>query len=167
MELKKDCSLFARLLIVSKLSKDVSLENAVGNFELSVVPRSLFSADGQMLPTQGKSKLMNILVDLPEQSEVDEPGNKSIEDSYTVALIDGMAEVQTLSKPDWIKNCEQLKYDHMDEIRVIFDPYDIPHSLKQATRARRTKNNMPMAYHITDHTNIAKVPLKKILTGTQ
>ena len=51
---------------------------------------------------------MNILVDLPEQSEVDEPGNKSIEDSYTVALIDGMAEVQTLTKPDWIKNCEQL-----------------------------------------------------------
>ena len=51
----------------------------------------------------------------------------------------------------------------MDEILMIFDPYDIPHSLKQATRARRTKNDMPMAYHITDHTNIAKVPLKKLL----
>ena len=79
---------------------------------------------------------MNILVDLPEQSEVYELRYECIEDSYTVALIDGMAEVQTLTKPDWIKNCEQLaehfsshifgKYGHMEEIQVIFDRYDIP-----------------------------------------
>ena len=39
MILKEDCSLFARLLNVSKSRKDVSLENAVGNFELSVIPQ--------------------------------------------------------------------------------------------------------------------------------
>ena len=130
-----------------------------------------------MLPTQGKSKLINILVDLTEQSEVDEPGNESIEDSYTVALIDGMAEVKTLSKPDWIKNCEQLeehfsshifgKYGHMDEIRVIFDHYDIPHSLKQATRARRTKNYMPMAHHIIDWVTQSTTSAQSLVgTGT-
>jgi len=44
-------------------------DEAIGEYELSLVPRSLFSADEQMLPNQGKSKLMNILQNLTEQNE--------------------------------------------------------------------------------------------------
>jgi len=55
------------------------------------------------------------------------------------------------------------KYGHNDEIRVILDRYDIKHSLKETSRARRIKNDVSVAYHMTDHTNITKVPLKLLV----
>ena len=64
-----------------------------------------------------------------------------------VAIVDVMAEVQSLDKPDWIKNCAQQaenfcnrifqKYSGSDEVRLIFDRYDLPLSLKSATRVKR------------------------------
>ena len=41
-----------------------------------------------------------------------------------------------------------------DELRLIFDRYDIPLSLKMATRARRQGQQPVIAYHITDSTNV-------------
>ena len=65
------------------------------------------------------------------------------------------------------------KYGSMDEVRVIFDRYDVQHSLKQSTRNRRLGSQTAFTYHITDSTNIAKIFLrllfhrdrKKELTG--
>ena len=49
MELKEDRNLFARLLLVAKSRPNMNLEQAVGDHELSIVPRSLFSDDEQIL----------------------------------------------------------------------------------------------------------------------
>ena len=48
-----------------------------------------------------------------------------------VSIVDAMAEVQALDKPDWIKSCSQLaehltmyffeKYNDCDELRTILD----------------------------------------------
>lgn len=48
-----------------------------------------------------------------------------------VVIVDGMAEVQALDKPDWIKSCSHLadhftatifnKYLDADELQLIFD----------------------------------------------
>lgn len=53
-----------------------------------------------------------------------------------VSIVDGMAEVQALEKPDWIKTCSDLanhftvtifdKYKEADEIRLIFDRFVTP-----------------------------------------
>jgi len=61
----------------------------------------------------------------------------------TVAIIDGMAELQSLGKPHWVSSCEKLakhfndclfhKYHESDEVRLVFDRYDLPSSLKTAT----------------------------------
>ena len=85
-----------------------------------------------------------------------------------------MAEVQSLDKPDWIKSCSQFadhfacrifeKYGDNDEIRLIFDGYDLPSSLKEATRKKRLGNHDPVYYHVTSTTHIAKVPMKKLLS---
>ena len=64
MVLKEDKNVFPRLLLVAKSRPNMNLERAVGDHELSVVPRSLFSADGQMLPCGGKRCLMSKLVDV-------------------------------------------------------------------------------------------------------
>jgi len=77
-------------------------------------------------------------------------------DACRVALVDAMAEVQALDKrTDWVSNCCQLadhfisclndKYNHVNEIRIIFDRYFVPHSLKQATRSRRQGTQTPVA----------------------
>lgn len=59
--LKGNRNLFARILVVSRSRDDLNLEDTFGNYELSAVPRSLFSADGTMYHCQNKSQLTSIL----------------------------------------------------------------------------------------------------------
>ena len=69
MELKEDQSLFARLLLVSRSRPEINLEDAVGRHEFSVVPRSMFAADGEMLHCHTKSNLMVSLESLPGSTD--------------------------------------------------------------------------------------------------
>ena len=78
------------------------------------------------------------------------------------AVIDGMADHQSLDKPEKIKTCSDLasrfierhwqKYSDFDEVRLVFDRYDIGESLKTSTRHRRLANTKSKAipYHITE-----------------
>ena len=186
VELREDRNLFARMLLVSKSRPDINVAETVGKYELSVVPRSMFAADGSMLHCQKKSTLMTILEELPDQNEpseqnegrsdaIEQNSANNMEDSGTkVALVDAMAEVQSLDKPEQIKNCNQLaehfvnrilnRYKDADEIRLIFDRYDVPMSLKTATREKRQGHQSHVSYHITDTTNIAKATMKRLLS---
>jgi hypothetical protein len=56
------------------------------------------------------------------------------------------------------------KYQGSDEIRLIFDRYDLPSSLKEPTRPKRQRNATSVYYHITPSTHIAKVTMKKLLS---
>ena len=68
-ELKEDRNLFACLLInMAKSRPNINLEKAVGKHKFSVVPRSLFAADRQMLHCPVKSKLMSIITSLIESN---------------------------------------------------------------------------------------------------
>ena len=49
VELKQDHLLFARLLVVCKARPSINLEDTMGKYEFSIVPRSLFAPDGAML----------------------------------------------------------------------------------------------------------------------
>ena len=48
VEVKEDRGIFARMLIVANSRPEISLEGTIGTYELSVVPRALFAADGSM-----------------------------------------------------------------------------------------------------------------------
>ena len=61
IELIEDQSLFVRMLIVAKSRPEIDLKNAIGMYEFSVVPRSLFDASGVLLSAYGKSELIQIL----------------------------------------------------------------------------------------------------------
>lgn len=140
VELKEDRSLFARLMIVCKSRPDIDIKEAIGLYELTVVPRSLFASDGTMMHCSCKSTLMHILEKQIGESSTSYIGSSDV----TVAIVDGMAEVQSLDKPDWIKTCKDLaehftarlfvKYNNTQQIRLIFDRYDVLSSLKSATR---------------------------------
>ena len=61
VELKEDRGLYARLLIEADSSKEVSLDSVLITHELSVVPRSLFSADGLLHQCLLQSAVMTFL----------------------------------------------------------------------------------------------------------
>ena len=58
----------------------------------------------------------------------------------------------------------QRKNDEYDELHI--DRYDIPKSLKSATRHLRLGDSYPVAYHSTGTTTISNVPPKKRLSHT-
>ncbi len=51
----------------------------------------------------------------------------------------------------------------MDEVRVIFDRYDMANSLKRYTRERRRGTHTAVAHS----TNIGKVPMKRLLSDVR
>jgi hypothetical protein len=61
VELQEDRSLFGRMLVISKSRQEINLKETVGKYELSVVPRAMFAADGTMFHCSSKSSLMDIL----------------------------------------------------------------------------------------------------------
>ena len=109
----------------------------------------------------------------PDQRGSDSTTTRTTEPHLKVIIIDGMAELQCLDKPDWVKNCAQLaehfvatieqKYGRRDEVRLIFDRYDVTMSLKEATREKRQGGHDAIYYRVTDSTNISRVSMKKLL----
>ena len=172
VELEEDRSLFARMRIAGKSRPEIGdIKKTVGQYQFSVFPRSLFAADSTILHCSSKSNLMDILEKLNDNRNNRRVASPN-EGQVRVAIVDGMAEVQSLDKPEWIKNCTQLA-EHFSnrvlqthsgsnefEVCLIFDRYDLPFSLKAATRVRRQGGQAPVYYHITDTTHIPKVPLK-------
>ena len=49
---------------------------------------------------------------------------------------------------------------------MVFDRYAVTSSLKTFTRQKRQGGQVPVAYHITDTTNIAKGQMKQLLSHT-
>ena len=98
VELQEDRSLFARMMMVCKSRPQIDIKETVGQYEFSIVPQSLFAADGTMLHCASKSNLMSILEKLN-----DNRNNRRVagpnEDQMKVAIVDGMAEVQLLASP--------------------------------------------------------------------
>ena len=140
IELQEDRSLFARMMMVCRSRTEIDLKETVGIYEFAVVPRSMFAPDGSMLQCTAKSPLMAIPEKTPlgtcVQSDNTLPATGP---NLTVIIIDGMAELQGLSKPGTVRSCAQLadhfidtikqKYGKNAEVRLIFDRYDVAMSL--------------------------------------
>ena len=90
VKLKEDRGLFARMLIVANSRPDISLETTIGIYELSIVPRSLFAADGLMNHCSDKSQLMAIL-----EKQADQPvlASELTSETGRVAVVDAMVKV--------------------------------------------------------------------------
>lgn len=56
-QLKEERTLMTRFLIMSRQREEIDLKEILGNYELSVVPQSLFLQDGRERPCLDKSKV--------------------------------------------------------------------------------------------------------------
>ena len=95
VELHEDRSLFSRMMMVCKTRPEVDIKETVGQHEFSVVPQSLFAADGTMLHCSSKSNLLNSLEKLNDNRNNRRVASPN-EDQVQVAIVDGMAEFQSL-----------------------------------------------------------------------
>ena len=110
VELKDDRSLFARMLIVARSRPEMNLKEIIGRHEFTSLPRALFTVSGELVPGTDKSKLMAVLEDLPNKISVDLQPEDVTNDIVPLKLrkatvIDGMAIVQAMGKPLWVKTC--------------------------------------------------------------
>ena len=53
-----------------------------------------------------------------------------------------------------------------DEVHLVFDRYDLPSSLKEATRQRRQGGKPATSYHVVDNTPVGKVSAEQFLSNT-
>ena len=153
VELQEDRSLFARMMMVCQTRPEINVQEAVGMYEFTVVPRALFAADGSMLHCPNKSALMSLLE--KEKPVSNEPVAPQVT-RHKVDIVDGMAALQSLDKRATIKTCADLsqhfsdtilqKHEDCDELHLVFDRYDVPLSLKTATRVRRQSEEQPVSY---------------------
>ena len=97
LELKEDRGLFARMAGNSR--PDMHLQECLSNYELSILPRSLFDADNTMLYCSANSKLMDILEKMSSAETSDVAPPDILQPNKCVAIIYTMADVQSMDKP--------------------------------------------------------------------
>ena len=93
--------------------------------------------------------------------------------SRQVVIIDAMAVVQAMGKPPWVRNGRDLASHVIEvsdsksigatEVHVVFDCYDIPNSLKEGTRQKRTGTSRAVVNKITVDAVIDKITMKDLL----
>ena len=82
------------------MSHEIDIKEAIGLYEFTVVPRSMFSPDGTMLRCSAKSALMSILEKLPPTCTSSCETTSPTTDNFTVHIIDGMAVVSRQTRLD-------------------------------------------------------------------
>ena len=139
----------------------IDLLSYLGDYEFPVVPRSLFTPDGQLYKSTNKSVILNEIENLTNQAQDVLFHISSIPDEKnSVIIFDGMAIVKSISieNPKFIKTCEDFvnvftnqiidESQQFSEIRVIFDLY-VNIFLKAKTRNGRT-NSTQIQYEVDD-----------------
>ena len=170
VSLKSTNSLFVRLLLVAKSSRELDLQNIVGTYEFADHNASLMKSDGSLLPTSAKCALIHELEGVvsgtasPEESiEMQSSPSANVLASI---LIDGMAVVQEMVvRKGEIKCCRDLaecftqsvdmKAGEYTDIYLLFDNYTVTKSMKDRTRQIRTAGRaQDKGYKIEDSTPI-------------
>lgn len=107
IQLREEKSLLSRLLITSRKRPEIDLEQCFGNFEFSVVPRSLFTSDGEPIMCIDKSKILHRIEEL---GSLHEKHNESIEPNKyelsSILVIDGMAILNQIHKDKDMETCK-------------------------------------------------------------
>ena len=106
IELKSTNSLFARLLLIAKSSRELDLEDVISEYEFAIINAIIMQPDGSVIPCNKKSELLHILEELPSHNHQEEPESLSLE--HTVLVIDGMCIVNEVISTAHPKTCKEL-----------------------------------------------------------
>ena len=135
IKLREERDLFGRFLIIlgSRPGLVPKLEETIGEFEMSVVPRSLCAVDGSLLVPQDKSKLMHAIEDARNDDIPQIHTTTMPTPALKVLILDAMAIIHPMKKTTKTVNLNDLQLEFIktiedklrnyDEGRVVFDRY--------------------------------------------
>ena len=145
---------------------DIDLPSYLGDYEFSVVPRSLFTPDGQLYKSTDKSVILNEIENLTNQAQDVLFNTNSVPNrKNSVIIFESMAIVNSISNENsmHIKTCEDFanvftnqiidESQRFSEIRIFFDFY-------LQTRNDRT-NGTQILYKVDDSTIIVHLKTSK------
>ena len=157
-------------------NRDVNYKQAVDTYEFTVMPKSLFAPNGEVLPCSDKSKLIHALDKLStpeltearEQLEEDHKMTDSDFDNliWKIAVADGMVLQKLTKKPAAVVTVKDFSVCFNDklvnltrdfnEIIPVFDTYKA-YSLKNRTRQKRQQGRDPAQHEVKDETTIKHI----------
>ena len=177
VKLREERELLGRFLIIQGSRPELvpKLEETIGRFEMSVVPRSLFANDGTLYIPTDKSSLMNKIKALtgPGNHSEDLPIILPITIRLKVMVIDAMPVVQCMKKSVHMKILSDLLLAFCRfiedltrgccEVRVAFDHY-LEISLKDKARGKRATTSKDYIPHPSQKLTMS---LKDLLSSSK
>ena len=150
IKLREDRQLYSKCLIIAQTRPELitKMEDLVGNYEMSIIPRTNFSPDGSMLLTLDKASMMKQIIN--HQPVQGDPAR--LDNRPQVLVVDAMPEVKALKKKPTTTKLVHLKEQfntraknkanngNYTEIVMLFDEWR-NESLKNKTRAKRTESS--------------------------
>ena len=150
LTLKATTSLFARLLVIARSSREsVDLGEVIGMHEFAYTNKVLMAPDGSIHPSTDKSIVIKLLEDLVvnETCQTSAQSTAREEGPEMCLVVEGMGVVQELMAVQNGKTCKELATSYIAlidskargycQVRVIFDNYTKEASMKEQTRERR------------------------------
>lgn len=161
IKLREERELLGRFLIIqaSRPSLVPKLEETIGEYEMSTMPRSLCAVDGSLFIPTDKASFMHAVEDARTEPQDDALQPELLHEpdsSINVLIVDAMGVLQGMKKtPSMLKlsdlqdafnkRIEKMMANY-DEGRVVFDRY-IDQSLKNKTRRKRAATSVEYEIH--------------------
>ena len=118
VQLKEERTLLSRFLITARKRPELDLQEAIGNYEFSVVLKSLLTQDGQPLHSSDKAKIIREI----EAIAVGSNPNFTAFESPTI-IIDGVALVNKFHKDANVKTWEVITSLSFLFVKAVFDKF--------------------------------------------
>ena len=112
IKLREERELFGRFLIIQGSRPELvpKLEDAIGEYEMSVVPRSLCAVDGSLYIPTDKACLMHVIEAAKTEPRVpDLPETTTVDYRDRALVVDAMAVVQSMKKNPTMRTLADLK----------------------------------------------------------
>ena len=135
IKLREECQLFARFLVIQQSRPDLvpKLSATIREFEMAVVPRSMFANDGSLLVCKEKYNLMTMVEGATRQPSNDSSASENDGDDQPqssdgalpvvvqqplcrVLIIDAMATLQGIKKSPGMTAIRHLKETFVKKI---------------------------------------------------
>ena len=176
IKLREERQLLGRFLIIQRSRPELvpKLEETIGDYEMSVVPRSLCAVDGSLYAPNDKSSLMHAIEQCSAQplQSAQLPDIAPIGHAHRVLVVDAMAVLQSTKNTPAIQKLSDLQDAFIKRIelmmvgynegQVIFDRY-LELSLKNKTRQKRAVTSIEFEIHPEMKLTM---PLKELLSSS-
>ena len=114
VQLKEEPTLLSRFLITARKRPELDLEGSIGNNDFTVVPKSIFTPDGQPLHSFDKAKVLHAIESMAKDEETN-TDETNLDASARVIIIDRMALANKVDKNQSMKTWKVILIEYLVE----------------------------------------------------